>query len=213
MGERFNLEFEGSAETEYSNVADLGHASANMFVHGFGRNGAGAIGLFGGYSSVEMFRSDIGNVLTGGAEVQGYLGNVTLYGQAGVFSSTAVNDPYFFDFHGWFARATARYFLTPRTRMQVDAQWTSITPGEVGDGASAFTLIGTVERQFANAPFAGFVNVRWDRVDHDNLRDIDALQTTIGLRFNFGGNAFENDRDGATMDVIPLPLLSVLHVS
>jgi hypothetical protein len=212
LSERFNLEFESSAEAQYNNISDLGHASANTFVHAYGRNAVGAFGLFGGYSNLQQYGNEHGNMLTAGAELQGYFGNLTLYGQVGYFDSSAVEDPYFFDFHGWFGRGTARYFVSPATRLQFDAQWMSIA-GTYDHKGSVLTLIGTAEHQFTSAPFAGFASVRWDQVDSFTTRDFNAFQATIGMRFHFGGSAFDNDRGGATMDVIPMPTLFVRHVA
>jgi hypothetical protein len=129
----------------------------------------------------------------------------------GYFDSSAVEDPYFFGFHGWFGRGTARYFVSPVTRLQFDAQWMSIT-GDYDQKGSVLTLVGTAEHQFASSPFAGFASVRWDQVDSFTTRDFNALQATVGMRFHFGGSALENDRNGATMDVIPMPTLFVRHV-
>ncbi|MEJ0013679.1 MAG: hypothetical protein WDM94_13895 [Bauldia sp.] len=204
ISERFNLEFEAWGDTQYGQYYYFGHAAAGTFVHAYARSEAGSFGAFGGYTNLEFGGYEHGDMFTGGVEGQGYFGNLTLYGQVAGLTSKGRENDILLTFNGWLARGTARYFATPDTRLQFDAQWMSLSlPTGHGD---VLSLVGTAEHRFAATPFSAFVSGRWDRVSHDPF-NFSAAQVTFGARFYFGGNAFENDRSGATMDTLPMPAL------
>ena len=136
-----------------------------------------------------------------------YLGDVTLYGQAGAFTSSASSGWLYFDGH--FLRGTARYFATPNLRLQFDAQWASINNS---DHTAAISLVGTAEYRLKNAPFSAFARIRWDGLNPDLNQDMSSTMVLFGIRGYFGSDSlFGNDRDGAPMDVLPFPTTYALN--
>ncbi|MEJ0013678.1 MAG: hypothetical protein WDM94_13890 [Bauldia sp.] len=207
LSERFNLEFEGRASTVGTTSP---YAQAATVAHAFWRDPQTfAFGAFGGFASLEM-APQRGNMFLGGVEGQAYLGNLTLYAQAAAITASQNSPGSWLHFGGYFARGAARYFVTPMTRLQFDAQWTSFS--NTDDWTNALILAGTVEHQFAATPFAGFANVRWDHLEHGGNRPLTATAVTFGIRAYFGaGSTLDNDRNGATMDVLPMPILLGLN--
>src|SRR5258708_4453854 len=105
-----------------------------------------AVGGFVGQTSLSLYGM-LGNMLTGGAEAQAYLGALTLYGQAAGFDSKASSGWLYFN--GYFLRGAARFFATPNLRLQFDAQWARI---ENSDSTDALSLVGTAEYRLTGTP-------------------------------------------------------------
>ncbi len=128
LGDRFSVQLDGVAEGDFDNdypgntedyegqVLGGGHLS-------FRDPNAYLIGVFGGYGHVFIGEGtgpeeeDEQGWMFGG-EGQVYLGNTTLYGQAGYFDSSANDNETLVD--AWFARAQAQHFLTPNSMVVAD---------------------------------------------------------------------------------------------
>jgi hypothetical protein len=207
LAERLNLEVE--ARGNWVNSDSNGRASdAGAFLHLYWRDPQRlAVGGFAGYSGLTIYTNQHGRMWTAGAEVQAYLDNVTLYGQAAGVSSSASSGWLYFD--GFFIRGTARAFVMPNLRLQFDTQWSRLNNT---DRIDILTLIGTAEYRFQNHDLSAFASIRWDWADPVANQRYDTTRFLVGIRGYFGsGSLLENDRRGAPMDVIPFPPLYVLN--
>jgi hypothetical protein len=207
FAERWNVEVEGRGYAlDHNGNSDA--ADAGGFIHVYWRDpDRFALGAFVGYDALTLYTAQHGDMVTGGAEAQLYLGNLTLYGQAAAFRSSASTGWLYFD--GYFLRGSARYFATPNLRLQFDAQWAAINNS---DHTSALTLVGTAEYRPGNLPFSGFARVRWDNLDPDLNQRMDTTTYLFGLRAYFGTDTLiGNDRNGPAFDVLPFPPLYALN--
>jgi hypothetical protein len=198
FAERWNIEIEGRG---YS-IDPNGYGASDMggFAHLYWRDvDHFALGGFAGITQLGLYGMQ-GRMLTGGAEAQSYLGNLTLYGQAAAFSTSRIDNGWL-DFDGYFVRGSARYFATPNLLLQADAQ---LAEFDGFDHFAALSLRGLAEYRFSGAPFAGFASVRWDQINPDVNRPYSSTTVMFGIRAYFGSDSIKaNDRRGAPMDVMP----------
>ena len=130
LGNRFSVQLDGAAEGDFDN--DYPATNSTQDYEGLVQGGghlsyrdpnAYLIGVFGGYGHVFVgegtgtTEKDENGWMFGG-EGQVYLGNTTLYGQAGYFDSSANDSETLVD--AWFARAQAQHFLTPNSVVVAD---------------------------------------------------------------------------------------------
>jgi hypothetical protein len=205
--ERWNVEVEARGNWVSSDSHGRG-SDAGAFVHLYWRDpGRLAVGGFAGYSALTIFTNQHGRMWTAGGEVQAYLDNLTLYGQVAGFSSSASSGWLYFD--GFFIRGTARAFVRPNLRLQLDTQWSRLNNT---DRIDILTLMGTAEYRFQDCFLSAFASVRWDRADPVSNQRYDTTRFMLGIRGYFGsGSLLDNDRRGAPMDVIPFTPLYVLN--
>ena len=208
LAQQWNLEVEGRA---YSANGTLGTnaSDAGIFGHFYWREPEHfALGGFAGYTRLGLYGAQHGDMFTGGAEAQAYWGDVTVYGQAAAFTSSAADTGWLY-FNGYFVRGAARYFPTPNLRLQFDAQWATL---DNTDHTNALSLVGTAEYRFSQWPLSGFASVRWDQMTPVVNRAGNNTTIMFGIRGYFGSDTLiGNDRNGAPMDVLPFPALFALN--
>lgn len=167
--------------------------------------------------------------IIGGGEAQAYLGNVTLYAQGGYDKFDGHADQLVAGMDAWFARGTARWFLTPnlllegtglyaKGKVRYRPEWEI-----VDDDLETWLWQAKVEWKMPRHPFALFARYEGNRTHYsyvDGPLRGDATWTNHrvvgGLRLYFGTETLlANDRKGVTLDIIsPLalptgPLLSI----
>lgn len=172
---------------------------------------SGLFGIFGGVGSTN-FGGDEGHVQTNarfvGGEAQMYVDNVTLYGQAGYvnFSDQDFeNGPGNLD-EGFFARGVVRWFMTPDSRIQLEAQYINADyrAGFFGD-VDSFSVGARYDFTLAGLPIIGDtpIYVGYRGTFRDNCffgSDYDSHTIMIGTSYSFAGDLLTVDRQGATLD-------------
>lgn len=166
----------------------------------------GLFGVFGGaFGTTEAYSSDYGSVLQwfGGVEGQYYLGNATLYGQAGWTQGT---DSSHYPINEWFLRGVGRYFLTPNDKLQAEFGYADGTYAGAGDGDTSRTLNwgALYEHKFANLPMSGFVEYAGFVNSNESGDGYKATehQFMVGVRFMIDQpTLLAQDRQGATLDM------------
>ena len=169
------------------------------------------IGVFGSIGVSSAGEDEQASMFVIGGEGQLYLGNFTLYTQAGFFTSDGednAGDDSIED--AVFVRAVGRAFLTPTSRLEVEGTVASgdIDPQGTADDSDPMWAWGArYEQQIggiggANMPLAWFIGYRGsyaeNQSDNTDYTDHTAM---VGLRFLFGAPSLQdNDRRGATLD-------------
>ncbi|TGQ64139.1 hypothetical protein EN829_020680 [Mesorhizobium sp. M00.F.Ca.ET.186.01.1.1] len=154
-----------------------------------------AAGAFAAYTSFGIDSAVTANNYAVGPEVQLYLGNLTLYGQASVGQLT-IND-----FHGdqWGVHATARYFVHKNLRIDGELAFNRTNYGMNED---VFGVAVEAMYRFDETPWSLFGRYQFERTKVETFaRDTRANKFVVGLRASFGsGSLLDEDRNGATMD-------------
>ena len=175
--------------------------------------GMGLVGLFAGAglgTNEDSSEGSGGLGFLAGAEAQAYLGNFTLYGQAG-YGNFAVDDasPHDEGFtDGWFAGAEARYFIHEDFMLYANVAYGE-TPGYT-DGDNNGKIwnwgAGGKLRLSDSMPIYGTLDYRGGSYHADNEGTVTEHVGLVGLSFAFGAPSLqENDRRGATLSTPMLP--------
>ncbi|MEO8882138.1 MAG: outer membrane beta-barrel protein, partial [Devosia sp.] len=188
--------------------------NADIALHGFYRDSSqfllGGLVQFG----TDTFSFD-GDSFAGtddryyaGAEAQWFLGDATLYGQAGAQQVTFNGE----SAPGWFATFEARYFLQPDFKIEahVGANDFSTGGGDFDNVAVNSWNAGVgAEYKFANAPFSIFAKYDFtheDSTEFGNNDSFDDNRFLVGVKFNFGAETLEDrDRSGASLKPVSSP--------
>ena len=142
-----------------------------------------------------------------GAEAQYFLGDATLYGQAGAQQVT-------FDGQsapGWFATFEARYFLQPDFKIEahIGANDFSTGGGDLDVNVNSWNAGVGAEYKFANAPFSIFAKYDFTHEDSSAFGSTDTFddnRVLVGVKFNFGAETLEDrDRSGASLKPVSSP--------
>ena len=123
---------------------------------------------------------------TVGAEVQKYMGNVTLSGSLGY---TTIDDA---DLDAWTVGGEAAYYVMPNVRLSANLGYSDINFDDESEDALTYGVAG--EYEFASAPMS--IRAGYSRTD---FADMDIDTWTIGLRYNFGGDMQARERAGANL--------------
>jgi hypothetical protein len=175
----------------------------------------GLLGVFGGYawSNVKTVNGNSGNydMAFFGAEAQAYVGNLTLYAQAGRGNNTQGDTREGFN-SGWFTRGVARYFLRPDTKLEAEVSYAQADPYIDGNDKGKFTGWGvSLDHKLFNVlnyPVYGTLAYRGAYYDATTEED-HATEHVVkaGIKVLFGANTLQqNDRYGATLDLPMLPV-------
>lgn len=175
----------------------------------------GLLGVFGGYawSNVKTGHGNSGNydMAFFGAEAQAYVGNLTLYAQAGYGDNTKGDSGNGFN-EGWFVRGVARYFLRPDTKLEAEISYAEADPFTDGTNKGKFTGWGaSLDHKLFNVlnyPVYGTLAYRGAYYDATTESD-HATEHVVkaGIKVMFGANTLQqNDRYGATLDLPMLPV-------
>jgi hypothetical protein len=191
----------GSDEDQYSSsVVAAVHAS-------FRQPENYLVGLFGGGGLAIAADEETGNLWFAGVEGQAYLGDFTLYGQAGYLDSIEADGDDSDTFHNaYFARAAGRYFFTPNSMLQGEV---SYARGKQDTGGGYDMNIwgwgARYEQGLETMPISLFVAYEGAHYDNGSGGDTGSfIEHTglVGAKFRFGPNSLkENDRLGATLDL------------
>jgi hypothetical protein len=160
----------------------------------------GALGVFGAVGSSNGGAEENATFFLGGLEAQKYLGNMTLYGQAGYFNADDETEGDVMT-KAWFVRGVVRYFFDPNSRLQVEL---AHARGEELVGTEKIKTLNwgiRFDRQIDQRPISWFAAYDGLRVEDDN-ESVTDHRFRLGLAFRFGtGSLLENDRRGATFDL------------
>jgi hypothetical protein len=195
------------------------------------RNQQGLVGVLGGAGDVspdEIYGVAYRHGLIG-AEGQLYWNQFTFYGQAGYDSSidTLSTGPgTVATIWAWFVRGTGRYYATPNLRLEGTVQYSSgshdfTAAPALNVGFNTLLWRGKVEYKLPTSPFSifgayqgtrsSFLDVPSPIGGNEGVTDHRLL---VGFRIYFGDNTLlQNDRSGATLDVIEPLLLNTPQVN
>ena len=216
--------FGGQVDGVYSKRS-LGRAdvsTADIAGHLFYRNDKFLVGGFAQYRNPDFnytsndISSDLYvNVLANsfiseqvfwGAEGQVFLGDVTVYGQAG--KQTFVNQhdisgQKILD-DGYFANIKARYFI--KDNWKADAGYvyskSNLNSGgfEGENSANQYTLSLATEYRLTDSPVSLYALYNYNQASIGSF-NVDSDQLFAGVKFNFGSNSLKiRDRSGASLD-------------
>ena len=174
--------------------------------------GKGLIGVFGGYAWSKIrdgHGPDEYDMALVGAEAQAYLGNLTLYAQAGVGNQTKGDNAVGFN-DGWFVRGVARYFLAPNTKLEAEISYAEADPYADGGLTGKFTGWGvSIDHKLFNVmnfPVYGTVAYRGAEYDVGSQSATEQV-FKAGIKVLWGAADLKhNDRYGATLDLPTLPM-------
>jgi hypothetical protein len=217
---QIDAEAEGTSSFDVSSFKLGGRISGIFGGHLAWRNAhAYALGAFGAVAGSNQFIF-AGSSTYGlaGIEAQGYLGNFTLYPQAGYVGRLSGPDNAVVDFcpgNGWFGRLQGRHFLTPNDKLAAEIGWARLKH-DLGPGVSGeYRILNwgiSYEHRFEASPWALFVEYAgyetrtsgWpgalgSLVNGGKVTENLAL---IGVRAHFGdATLLAQDRIGATFDM------------
>lgn len=133
-----------------------------------------------------------------GVEAQLYLGDLTLYGQAGRIrlQRTVDTAPYL----GWFASGEIAYYITPD--FKVEAHGGVIRTEWFGYNSDAANIGLGAEYKFEDMPFSIFGSYDYFRSDFttDNGMYMQQQRVQFGVKFNLDdGTLKDNDRNGVRL--------------
>jgi opacity protein-like surface antigen len=141
----------------------------------------------------------------GGLEGQLFLGDATLYAQAG---ATAFSDQASSDVDGWFATFEARYFLKPDFRVDGHAGIETFSSAGTNKGFYGFNTTLTklnlgvgAEYRLADSPASLFARYDYYQGTFNSFDNrTDDHRVLVGVRFDFGAPSLEErDRHGASL--------------
>ncbi|PWW01831.1 hypothetical protein DFR52_102495 [Hoeflea marina] len=156
-----------------------------------------AVGIFGTIADSEFLTRDAG-LYSFGPEVQFYLGNLTLYGQAEYGQQSFDDLPLDFDF--WGVRGEVRYFVTENLRLDAELGYRDYEEFLFLSPPSLLSAALQANYRFDNSPVTVFGRYQYDHNENDFL-ETDSHKFVAGLRISFGsGTLLEEDRYGASMN-------------
>lgn len=181
---RVNIPFAGNwnLELETGGVAlfkDGDSASTlGVFGHlwvGYGVRG----GVFGGIDFLQGF-----SVASGGAEAEVDVGNLTLGLQGNYTQQTDNSDNYLWGVTGW-----ADLYVTPDTRLGVEASYFDIAGGD----SNYWTVWGTAEHRFSGTPISLFARAGYG--EQQNAEEIITAMGGIRIFIDGGMSLQEHDHN------------------
>jgi hypothetical protein len=208
-GRNLQLDVQGSTLVETfsrgKGVPSISESSPEFagYAHWYARDpNSHALGLFAGAN----FFTFAPKVYTVGIEGQMFWPTFTLYGQASVSEVNIGSSD------AWMGqlRAEGQWFLTNDTVAIADAMWSHVNFS--GDVANILTLQGQLQHRFNGGPFSGFVRGRFDHVSGDFI-ERDQFAALLGVRVQAdppGSTEISHRRNGAGMDVLPMPILGLV---
>jgi opacity protein-like surface antigen len=205
-------DIQGEATTPFDDPSFGGDGRENFdaALHAAYRSPTHALGVFGGWAYTGVVSDDPMTRYYLGGEAQAYLGNFTLYGQAGYSWLGQASDNHDDPVDGPFVRGVVRYFHTPNDKIEAEVShfWANGTMGHLGDPAPVRELDWGIlyEHQFAGMPVA--LNIRYAGfryVDFENNSDGNPYiehMFTIGAKYRFHaqGTLREADMMGTSLD-------------
>jgi hypothetical protein len=137
-----------------------------------------------------------------GAEAQAYLGDLTLYGQAGfVTESFGGGDAQ----SGFFGTAQVRYFLTPDFKLDVHGLFTQLSDPDYSDSTLTTSGVGVgVEYKLPESALSVFGTADFLSNQYESGYSETDTRVMVGIKFNFGADSLiDQDRNGTSLDPYP----------
>lgn len=174
-------------------------------------------GTFAQFGTITLSSSGLGYTFdqyAGGAEGQLYLGNTTLYGQAGVANfDLGILSPGD-SFNDIFANLEVRYYLQPDFRIEGRIGFQRLTAPGVPDPTNVLTAGIGAEYRLSGTPMSLFAKYDFRHYSSDLSPDaLDDHRVLVGVKVNFGTDTMlERDRNGATLKPfdLNLPLYGII---
>lgn len=212
----FSIQIDGVGEyyTGLNGHADVKNNSAVGLHLSYRDPGRGLIGIFGGYAWSKLksgHDADKYEMAMIGAEAQAYLGNLTLYAQAGYGNNTKGASGEGFN-EGWFVRGVGRYFFTPNTKLEAEISYAEADPYIDGNDKGKFTGWGVSldHKLFDVRSYPVYGTLGYRGAYYDATTEGDHATEHVfkaGIKVLFGANSLkQNDRYGATLDLPMLPV-------
>ncbi len=161
------------------------------------------IGVFGGHTKVSTYYTgyNFGGFFYG-AEAQVYWGNLTLYGQVGGLNSVTGGAESYAPIDEFFARAVARYFFTPNTKLEAGA---TLLTGDIWGPTFPDRTINwnlKLEQKLGASPVSIFAEIDGVHSTYVSNQAWDPLYRAMaGVKLSFGsGTLQEQNNSGATLD-------------
>ncbi len=206
IGAQVDFLYEGTSAYDDTSFSDEGRENMSAAVHLFYRNSDYAAGVFGGmdqYGVVDEGEHRRANI---GVEGQYFLGNTTLYAQAGRnFMTESEGDDHGEPVDFWFGRFVVRQFITPNDKIEAEFAYFKASDVETGNqGPVAEMDWGlSYEHRFAGMPVGGFVKYvgyRYDDQSHSSAIFMENI-ALIGLTVYFNQTDLKTaDRRGTSFD-------------
>lgn len=166
----------------------------------------GLFGVFGGVGTSGFNPGGRHDIRFVGGEAQFYLNDITFYGQGGYLDFAERSGFTSLD-EGLFARGALRWFLSPDSRLQLEATYADVDYSN--NNGSTEWISGEVRYDFtfAGAPVVGDVPIyiAYRGTHRDNCTfnggdDVTDHTIMIGTSYSFSGDRITVDRQGATLD-------------
>lgn len=168
------------------------------------------VGAFGGYGWSDLEADASYELFLVGGEAQVYVGDLTLYGQAGYVDNTKSDGEREGYQTGWFVRGEGRYFFTDDAMASANIFYGEATPYIDGDDDGeilSWGLSGKI-RLLDDLPLYGTLGYRGARYDSTSEGDVLVEHVfMVGLTFHFGANSLKHaDRYGANLSLPMTPV-------
>jgi hypothetical protein len=217
LGNQFSAQLDFAGEGDFDNAnGGAGHFDYVGLIQGGGHLSyrdpkSFLLGAFAGIGEAYVTGDDNEGGWMVGGEGQAYLGNTTLYGQAGYFDSDANDSETLVD--AWFVRGVVRHFLTSNSMISAEFLYgwgenTETTPDDI-DFAGWEVLYKQQMESNRVAWFAGYEGhyMSNDPKPTGATEDLYEHIIKVGVSFKFHGNdLLTEDRYGATLDLPLDPL-------
>jgi hypothetical protein len=205
----FNLQADVFGEYAWinNNANDTYQSAIGGGLHGYLRNDAGAIGVFGGLADIGMQGTADGLAHTAGVEGLWFAGDATLGAQIGYLDSDKGDAPDMIR-DAFYVRGLARYYFAESTLIQAEAAYLSGEMDSDNDDVQIVSLGARIQHELDffpgdfNWPGKVYVAYRGDFADQDGENDKVKSHTILfGTTFTFGHSLRDNERNGVAMDL------------
>jgi hypothetical protein len=214
-----NISLQNDVKYEYNTQANdnLSNSAGPRYSFQFAGHGSwrdpsiGLLGVFGGVGGQNHGIVGSTEVAFVGGEFQYYMDTITLYGQGGFvdYSETnAFGAPYGLD-DGYFGRGVLRWFMSDRSRFEVEASY-FFTDFAASDYTTDAFSVSTRYDFTLGLPIIGETSlyIAWRGTwRSDCFRDVQSSDydlndhtIMLGTSYSFSGDRITVDRHGATLD-------------
>jgi hypothetical protein len=140
-----------------------------------------------------------------GLEAQRYIGNITLYGQAGYLGSVSLascgSDGCGEPNHAWFLRGIGRLFPDPNTKLQAEVGYAKTDPRTGGDSSARIWNWGVSAERMISGPWSGFIEYAGYNYKGNTAGATTEHIFLAGVKLNVNIPSLQwADRNGATYD-------------
>lgn len=187
---------------------DMTTSSVDGALHGFYRESDQF--LVGGFVQIGRDSLEDGSFTAGttdrsyiGGEAQVFLGNATLYAQAGMQQFDVGSGMMSVGLSGWFGTVEARYFLTPDLRIEAHAGFNTLEFDIIAIALNTATIGVGAEYKFESLPISLFAKYDYTTTsfnDDGGSPTMSDHRFLVGARFAIGEDTLlDRDRNGASL--------------